>query len=97
MEMIVICAKCQSEYKVSADEPRWKCKSCGHEAENRRYPFLTRRVAHAKSQPSETNWQEMFDEVLDAAHERVLDLEGRIAKLEAENKRLRGAEPERKA
>lgn len=93
MEMIVICAECQAEYKVSADEPRWKCEACGHEAENTRYPFLTRRVAHAKSHRSETNWEEMFDEVLSAAHEKVAALESRLAKLEAENKRLRGAKP----
>jgi PHP family Zn ribbon phosphoesterase len=97
MDMIVICAKCQSEYKVSADEPRWKCESCGHEVENTRYPFLTRRVAHAKSHRAETNWEEMFDEVLAAAHEKVLALESRVSKLEAENRRLRAGKPERQA
>lgn len=93
MELIVICAECKAEYKVSGDEPRWTCQSCGHEVENKRYPFLTRRVAHAKSHRAETNWEEMFDEVLEAAHEKVLALESRVSKLESENKRLRGAKP----
>ena len=93
MELIVICAECSAENKVSADEPRWTCESCGHEVENKRYPFLTRRVAHAKAHRSETNWEEMFDEVLAAAHEKVMALESRVARLESENKRLRAPKP----
>ncbi len=93
MDLVVVCADCRAEYKASGDLPRWKCTSCGHEAENKRYPFLTRRVAHAKSHREETNWEEMFDEVLSAAHEKVLALEARIAKLEEEPSRRRPSKP----
>jgi hypothetical protein len=90
MELIVICADCRSEYTANGDLPMWECTSCGRKTENTRYPLLTRRVAHAKATRSETNWEEMFDEILAAAHEKVLTLEARVAKLEAENKKLRG-------
>lgn len=89
MDLVVICAECSTEYKASGDDAVWTCTACGHEAENKKYPFLTRRVAHAKSHRSETNWEEMFDEVLAAAHERVLVLERKVEKLEGENRGLR--------
>jgi protein-arginine kinase activator protein McsA len=91
MDLVVICADCRAEFKASGDLARWKCTSCGREAENKQYPFLTRRVAHAKSHRGETNWEEMFDEVLAAAHEKVLALEARIAKLEGEQGRPRAS------
>lgn len=90
MEILIVCAGCHAEYKALADNLMWACTSCGREIENKNYPFLTRRVAHAKSHRDETQWQEMFDEVLAAAHEKVVALESRVAKLEEENRRLRG-------
>lgn len=93
MDLQVVCAKCSAEFTASGDEPRWACSSCGREIENVRYPFLTRRVAHAKAHRSETDWEAMFDEVLAAAHAKVLALEASLARLEAENRRLKGAPP----
>ena len=90
MELIVICADCRSEYKANADLPTWECTSCGRTTENKRYPFLTRRVAHAKANRAETNWEEMFDEVVAQGHEKVTALEARLARLEAENRKLKG-------
>lgn len=95
MDLTIICAQCRSEYTVSGDAPFWECASCGRKTENTRYPFLTRRVAHAKSNRAETDWEAMFDEVLAAAHEKVVALEARVSKLEAENDRLRRP-PEKK-
>lgn len=92
MDLLVICADCSAEYKASGDDGVWTCTACGHKAENRKYPFLTRRVAHAKSHRADTNWEEMFDEVISAAHEKVVSLEARVGKLEEENKRLRARE-----
>jgi hypothetical protein len=89
MELIVVCADCRTEYKADGDAPAWECPSCGRKSENMRYPFLTRRVAHAKSSRAETNWEEMFDEVLASAHDRVVALEARVARLEEENRRLK--------
>lgn len=57
-----------------------------------KYPFLNRRIAHAKSHRSETPWEEMFDELMADARERVLALESRVHQLEEENRRLRGRE-----
>lgn len=94
MELIIVCADCRTEHKASGDEPWWECPSCGRKSENKRYPFLTRRVAHAKANRAEANWEEMFDEVLAAAHEKVMALEARVAKLEAENGGLRGGKPQ---
>ena len=89
MELIVICADCRTEYKADGDQPKWECPSCGRRSENKRYPFLTRRVANAKANRAETHWEEMFDEVLAAAHDKVVGLEARVAKLEEENRRLK--------
>ncbi len=93
MQLQIICAQCSTEFGVSADLPSWACSSCGHEIENVRYPFLSMRVAHAKAHRSEADWEAMFDEVLQAAHEKVLELEARLGRLEAENRRLKGAPP----
>ena len=93
MELQVVCAQCGEEFKANGDEPKWPCTACGHEVDNIRYPFLTRRVAHAKANRSETDWEGMFDEVLAAAHEKVLALEVRLAKLEAENRKLKAKPP----
>lgn len=89
MDLMIICADCRNEYKANGDAPTWECPSCGRKSENKRYPFLTRRVANAKASRAEANWEEMFDEVLAAAHEKVLALEARVAKLEEENRRLK--------
>jgi hypothetical protein len=94
MEIVVICADCRNEYKAEAAVRFWKCEHCGHEKENGMYPFLTRRVAHAKSHRSETNWEAMFDELMAEARERVLTLEGRLRRLEAERRQKPGAGPE---
>lgn len=83
MEIVVICGQCRNEYKVEASVRFWKCEHCGHEKENGLYPFLTRRVAHAKSHREDTNWEAMFDELLAEARERVISLESRLRKLEA--------------
>lgn len=77
MELIVICAQCSEEFNADGDERFWKCTGCGHEVENRKYPFLTRKIAHAKAHRSETNWEAMFDELLADARAMVLDLEAR--------------------
>jgi DNA-directed RNA polymerase subunit RPC12/RpoP len=77
MELIVICAQCSEEFKADGDERFWKCSGCGHEVENMKYPFLTRKIAHAKAHRSETNWEAMFDELLADARTKVLDLEAR--------------------
>jgi uncharacterized Zn finger protein len=100
MDLLVVCAQCSTEFKVSGDEPVWKCTKCGHLVENRKYPFLTRKIAHAKSQRAETDWEAMFDELLADARQRVLTLEARVAKLEEENGKLkgrRGGAPKEKA
>jgi hypothetical protein len=89
MELLIVCADCRTEFKADGDRPHWECTACGRKSENKRYPFLTRRVAHAKSNRAEANWEEMFDEVMAAAHDKVLALEARVAKLEEENRRLR--------
>ncbi len=83
MEIIIICGDCRNEYKAEASVRFWKCEHCGHEKENNLYPFLTRRVAHAKSHREETNWEGMFDELLAEARDRVLSLEGRLRRLDA--------------
>jgi len=97
MEIVIICAQCSNEYKAEASVRFWKCEHCGHEKENGLYPFLTRRVAHAKSHRSETNWEAMFDELLAAARERVLSLETRLRRLEADRKDAAAADPGRPA
>jgi hypothetical protein len=86
MEIVVICGDCRSEYKAEASIRFWKCEHCGHEKENGMYPFLTRRVAHAKSHRSDTDWEAMFDELLVEARGRVLSLESRLRRLEAQRK-----------
>lgn len=91
MDLQIVCANCAAEFTASADEPRWVCTSCSHEIDNVRYPFLTRRVAHAKAHRLETDWEAMFDEVLKEAHEKVVALEGRLESLEKENRGLKGA------
>ncbi len=94
MDLQIVCAQCGTEFTASADEATWACSSCGHEIANVRYPFLTRRVADAKAHRSETDWEGMFDEVLKAAHEKVLALEARVARLEADKRRLKGPPPQ---
>ena len=86
MEIVIICGQCGGEYKAEASVRFWKCEHCSHEKENGLYPFLTRRVAHAKSHRDETNWEAMFDELLAEARERVLSLEGRLRRIEAGRK-----------
>ena len=93
MDLQVVCANCSAEFTASAEDPKWACPSCGHEIENVRYPFLTRRVAHAKAHRGETDWEAMFDEVLAAAHGKVIALEARLDRLESENRRLKGGPP----
>lgn len=93
LDLQIVCAKCSAEFTALADDPKWACPTCAHEIENVRYPFLTRRVAHAKAHRKETDWETMFDEVLAAAHEKVLALEARIHRLESENRRLTGGPP----
>lgn len=80
MELIVICAQCSQEFKADGDQRFWKCARCGHEVENMKYPFLTRKIAHAKAHRSETNWEALFDELLADARAKVLNLEARAAR-----------------
>ncbi len=84
MEIIIICAQCSNEYKADASVRFWKCSHCGRESENGKYPFLTRKIAHAKAHRSEADWEAMFDELLSDARERVITLENKLRRLEAE-------------
>ena len=93
MDLLVVCAACQTEFKASGDERFWKCPKCGRDVENQKYPFLTRKIAHAKSHRKEANWETLFDELLSNAREKVIDLEGRVRRLEEENQRLKSRKP----
>jgi len=93
MDLLVVCASCSKEFKASGDERYWKCPNCGHEVENKKYPFLTRKIAHAKSHRSEAEWETMFDELLLTAREKVIELEARVRALEEENRRLKSRKP----
>lgn len=89
MDLVVVCASCSKEFNASGDERFWKCAHCGHEIENKKYPFLTRKLAHAKSHRSEADWETMFDELLSEAREKVISLEAQVRRLSEENRRLK--------
>lgn len=93
MELMVICAQCSEEFNADGDQRFWKCTGCGHKVENMKYPFLTRKIAHAKAHRSETNWEAMFDELLADARAKVLDLEARARARRAGRRQRATAQP----
>ncbi len=92
MYLTIVCAECDEEFLADGQRPHWDCPSCGHQIENRRYPFLTGSLVAAYVNPTTEDWRGRHDALLDQARTRIVELEGTIARLQDELEALRRGE-----
>ena len=89
----MICAGCEQEFTADGGKPLWECPHCQRSVDNRRYPFLDGSLVEAYINAANEDWRNRHDALLERAHQRVLELEARIATLESDLRTAKGGQP----
>ncbi len=90
MRIIIVCGNqdCRQEYNAETEDREWVCPHCGRTKANDYWPFLDARLMQATID-SDTDWKNMYMELISRARRMIEDKEEELEALRRELKQCR--------